>query len=72
MTFTIVNIANNFDPINGKGFATQAEAEIAARDLLATQPAAVVQLAQVLKVFRASVTVTEEEPEASPALPGGE
>lgn len=72
MTFTVQNTISDYDPIHRIAFATQEEAEQAARELLATQPGAVLRVAQVLKVFRATVTVTEAEPEASPALPVGE
>ena len=72
MTFIVQNTTNDFDAIHRVPFATQEEAEQAARDLLSTQPGAVLRVAQVLKVFRATVTVTEAEPETSPALLGGE
>lgn len=72
MTFIVQNTINDFDAIHRTQFATQEEAEQAARDLLATQPGTVLRVAQVLKVFRATVTVTEAEPEALPALPVGE
>jgi len=66
MTFIAINVENDYDPSNKNEHATQEQAEAAARERLKMQPTSVIQIAQVLKVFRATVTVTEEAPAIGP------
>lgn len=61
MPFIVINNSNNFDPIHQNEYATEQEADAAARKLLEEQPAAIVRTAQVLKRYKAQVTVSVEE-----------
>lgn len=61
MPFIVINNSNNFDPIHQNEYATEQEADAAARKLLEEQPAAIVRTAQVLKRYSAKVTVSVEE-----------
>lgn len=67
MPFIVINSSNNFDPIHQNEYATEKEADAAARQLLEEQPAAIVRTAQVLKRFKAQVTVSVEEAVELPA-----
>lgn len=70
MTYFVQNTVNALDPIHYQPpFATQEEAEAAARQIVAATPNAIVRVGCLLKVFRANVTVLEESPEDSSALP---
>lgn len=68
MPFIVMNSSNAFDPIHQQEFATAAEADAQARELLQQQPQAVVRTAQLLNTYAAKVTVTAKPaPEAQPA-----
>jgi hypothetical protein len=76
MPFIVINSSNAFDPSNQVEFATEALADAKAREVLASQPQAVIRTAQLLNTYSAKVTVTvkavpevpvEPEPEATPA-----
>lgn len=66
MPFIVINSSNNFDPIHQNEYATEQEADSAARKLLEEQPAAIVRTAQVLKRYKAQVTVSVEEAAEQP------
>ncbi|WP_085600417.1 hypothetical protein [Pseudomonas sp. B10(2017)] len=66
MPFIVINSSNNFDPIHQNEYATEQEADAAARKLLEEQPAAIVRTAQVLKRYWAQVTVSVEEAAGQP------
>ncbi|WP_411959060.1 hypothetical protein ACK56M_22255 [Pseudomonas sp. s4] len=66
MPFIVINNSNNFDPIHQIEYATEQEADAAARKLLEEQPAAIVRTAQVLKRYWAQVTVSVEEAAGQP------
>lgn len=66
MPFIVINNSNNFDPIHQIEYATEQEADAAARKLLEDQPAAIVRTAQVLKRYWAQVTVSVEEAAGQP------
>ncbi|MFJ7811063.1 hypothetical protein ACIQYQ_09505 [Pseudomonas asiatica] len=66
MPFIVINNSNNFDPIHQNEYATEQEADAAARKLLEEQPAAIVRTAQVLKRYKAQVTVSVEEATGQP------
>ncbi|MDZ5111871.1 hypothetical protein [Pseudomonas putida] len=66
MPFIVINTSNNFDPIHQNEYATEQEADAAARQLLEEQPAAIVRTAQVLKRYKAQVTVSVEEAAGQP------
>ncbi|MBF8703004.1 hypothetical protein [Pseudomonas putida] len=66
MPFIVINNSNNFDPIHQNEYATEQEADAAARKLLEEQPAAIVRTAQVLKRYKAQVTVSVEEAAGQP------
>jgi hypothetical protein len=66
MPFIVINNSNNFDPIHQNEYATEQEADAAARKLLEEQPAAIVRTAQVLKRYKAQVTVSVEEAVGQP------
>ncbi|MEN5216303.1 hypothetical protein ABE484_10655 [Pseudomonas pudica] len=66
MPFIVINTSNNFDPIHQNEYATEQEADAAARQLLEEQPAAIVRTAQVLNRYKAQVTVSVEEAAGQP------
>lgn len=66
MPFIVINTSNNFDPIHRNEYATEQEADAAARQLLEEQPAAIVRTAQVLNRYKAQVTVSVEEAAGQP------
>lgn len=66
MPFIVINTSNNFDPIHQNEYATEQEADVAARKLLEEQPAAIVRTAKVLKRYWAQVTVSVEEAAGQP------
>ena len=58
MPFIVINSSNAFDPINLIEFATAAEADAHARELMNAQPQVVVRTAQLINTYSAKVTVT--------------
>ncbi|WP_085615015.1 MULTISPECIES: hypothetical protein [unclassified Pseudomonas] len=66
MPFIVINTSNSFDPIHQNEYATEQEADAAARKLLEEQPAAIVRTAKVLKRYWAQVTVSVEEAAGQP------
>ncbi|KPG98326.1 hypothetical protein AEQ67_13300 [Pseudomonas sp. RIT-PI-q] len=58
MPFIVINSSNAFDPINLLEFATAAEADAQAREIVTAQPLAVVRTAQLINTYSAKVTVT--------------
>ena len=68
MPYIVINTTNYYEPANQFHHATEEAADLAARDLLAAQPGAVVHMAKVLKRYTAEVTVTVEEPELVGAI----
>ncbi|MCY1420951.1 hypothetical protein D9M71_365900 [compost metagenome] len=69
MPFIVINNSNNFDPIHQNEYATEQEADAAARKLLEEQPAAIVRTGQVLKRYKAQVTVSVEEAAEADPIP---
>ena len=70
MPFIVIDTTNDYNPINKRPFATEAEAEAAATQELQSNPRVVLSTAKVLKVFKAQVTVTVQEPaEVEPQPP---
>jgi len=70
MPFIVIDTTNDFNPLNKRQFATDAEAEAAATQELQTNPRVVLSTAKILKVFKAEVTVTAQEPaEVEPQVP---
>lgn len=63
MPFVVINATNVYDPTNSNRYATQPEADIRAREILTMQPNAKVFIAQVLKEYAATVTITATDPE---------
>lgn len=57
MPYIVINTSNNFDPIHQNEYASEQEADAAARKLLEEQPTALVRTAQLLKRYSATVTV---------------
>lgn len=73
MPFIVTDTTNDFNPLNKRQFATEAEAEAAATQELQANPRVVLSTAKVLKVFKAEVTVTAQEPaEVEPQVPAEE
>lgn len=70
--FVAVNKSNQFDPMNNQEFATQEEADVAARNILAVQPLAQVSVMQVLKEYSAKVSVTAKDPATPEPAPTGD
>ncbi|AVX22833.1 MULTISPECIES: hypothetical protein [Pseudomonas] len=58
MPFIAVNSSNGFDMANNTRYATEAEADSRAREILNQFPTAQVFTAQLLKDYSAKVTVT--------------
>ena len=68
MPYIVINSSNAFYPLNLMEFATADEADAKARELLVSQPQAVVRTAQLLNTYSAKVTVkVEAVPEIVPA-----
>ena len=63
MPFIVIDTTNDYNPINKRQFATEAEAEAAATQELQANPRVVLSTVKVLKVFKAEVTVTAQAPE---------
>lgn len=62
MPFIVIDTTNDFNPLNKRQFATEVEAEAAATQELQSNPKVVLSTAKILKVFKAEVTVTAQEP----------
>lgn len=58
MPFIAINSSNSFDATNSTRYATEAEADSRAREILNQFPTAQVFTAQLLKDYSAKVTVT--------------
>ena len=58
MPFIAVNSSNGFEATNNTRYATEAEADARAREILSQFPTAQVFTAQLLKDYSAKVTVT--------------
>ncbi|GHS80350.1 hypothetical protein PAGU2196_11840 [Pseudomonas sp. PAGU 2196] len=73
MPFIVIDTTNDYNPLNKRQFSTDAEAEAAATQELRANPRVVLSTAKVLKVFKAEVTVTAQEPaEVEPQVPAEE
>lgn len=67
MPFVVINRSNNFDSNAQKRFATEAEADQAAREILKSFPTNVVETAELLKEYKAVVSVEAADvPEMDP------
>lgn len=55
--YIVINQTNSFDPANTQRFATEAEAETKATEILTANPGHVVVTAKLLKSFKAAVTI---------------
>lgn len=64
MPFVAINATHPYDAANLIPYATQELADMRAREILQQFPAAQVLVAQVLSEYRATVTVTVQEPAA--------
>ncbi|WP_349987197.1 hypothetical protein ABMQ39_20760 [Pseudomonas alloputida] len=62
MPFVAINATNLYDAANLIAYPTQELADIRAREILQQFPAAQVLVAKVLSEYRATVTVTVQEP----------
>lgn len=62
MPFVAINATNQYDAANLIPFATQEQADTRAREILQQFPAAQVLVAKVLSEYRATVTVTVQDP----------
>jgi hypothetical protein len=68
MPYIVINGANSYDPNNQVEYATEAEADAKAREILQTFPQSSIRTAQLLNSYSAKVTIsTKAVPEASPA-----
>lgn len=63
MPYVVINATNSYDPANNTRYATQAEADTRARDVLNQFPFAKVFIAQVIKEYQATVTIVATDPE---------
>lgn len=55
--YIVINKTNSFDPANNLRFATEEEAEAKVAEMLTAQPFHVILTAELLKSFKATVTV---------------
>lgn len=68
MPYIVINGANSYDPNNQVEYATEAEADAKAREILQTFPQSSIRTAQLLNSYSAKVTIsTKAAPEPSPA-----
>ena len=68
MPYIVINGANSYDPNNQVEYATEAEADAKAREILQTFPQSSIRTAQLLNSYSAKVTIsTKAVPEPSPA-----
>ena len=58
MAYVVINTTNSFDPIHQMEFASAAEADAQAREMLIAQPQMVLRTAQLISTYSAEVTVT--------------
>ena len=58
MSFIVINTTNAFDPIHQLVFATNESADAQAREILTTQPQAIVRTAKLLATYSAQVVIT--------------
>lgn len=65
MPYVAINSTNIYDPANANRYATLAEAEARATEILHLYPTSRVFTAQVVKEYSAVVTITASEPEAT-------
>lgn len=66
MPFIVIDRTNALGPLRTVEYATEAEADAAARELLNAQPGNEVLTAQLIKRYSAQVSVTVQEAEALP------
>lgn len=69
MPYVAINLSNNYDSANNTRYATEAEADARAREILSQFPAAQVCIAQVLKDYTAKVSITAKDPAEPVAEP---
>jgi hypothetical protein len=68
MPYIVINGANSYDPNNQVEYATEAEADAKAREILQSFPQSSIRTAQLLNSYSAKVTIsTKAVPEPSPA-----
>jgi hypothetical protein len=61
MPFIVINGSNAYDPNNQTEYATEAEADAKAREILGAFPQSLIRTAQLVKSYRAQVTITAED-----------
>ena len=68
MPYIVINGANSYEPNNQVEYATEAEADAKAREILQSFPQSSIRTAQLLNSYSAKVTIsTKAVPESSPA-----
>lgn len=67
MSYIIINTSNMYDPVYQAEYATVEEADAKVREILGTSPQYVLKTAQLLKTYRATVTVVSEEGSTAPS-----
>lgn len=67
MPYIVINGANSYDPNNQVEYATEAEADAKAREILQSFPQSSIRTAQLLNSYSAKVTISSKAvPEHSP------
>lgn len=66
MPYIVINAANPYDPNNQVEYATEAEADAKAREILQSFPQSSIRTAQLLNSYTAKVTISTK---AVPELP---
>lgn len=67
MPYIVINGANSYDPNNQVEYATEAEADAKAREILQSFPQSSIRTAQLLNSYSAKVTISSKAvPETAP------
>lgn len=68
MPYIVINSTNAFDPANLLEFVTAEEADTKAREIMQSQPQAMVRTALVINTYSAKVTVKVEQSTDVPSV----
>jgi hypothetical protein len=69
MPYIVINTSNSYDPSNQTEYATEAEADAKAREILQAFPQSNIRTAQLLNSYSAKVTITSKAVPETPAEP---
>jgi len=69
MPFIVINSSNAYDSVNQAEYATEADADAKAREIMQAFPQSVVRTAQLLNTYSAKVTVSVKAVPEAPVEP---